>query len=135
MTDRRGFTIIEVVIALTLLMVVMVGFVTMNGKTAHIAATSDREEAAIQLLNDRIDQVRADPYYAKLDSLYGTTESSFPTLPGFTRVTVVVNCKVKGNGKGNCNGNGVYDYNLITVTVNGPGVSAPVARSVAVAAP
>jgi prepilin-type N-terminal cleavage/methylation domain-containing protein len=135
MTDRSGFTIIEVVIALTLLSVVMVGFVSMTGKTVHIAATSDRQESAIQLVNDRLDQVRADPNYGALDTTYAKTESSFPTLPGFTRTTVINDCKVTGNGQGNCKGNGQDDFKEITVTVTGPGISTPVGRTVTVGAP
>jgi prepilin-type N-terminal cleavage/methylation domain-containing protein len=43
MANTRGFTLIEVVVALTILLVVMVGLVTMTGKTANIAAVSDRQ--------------------------------------------------------------------------------------------
>jgi prepilin-type N-terminal cleavage/methylation domain-containing protein len=124
MASERGFTLIEVVVALTILLVVMIGLVTMTGKTSNIAAVSDRQESAIQLLHDRVDQVRADPNYAKLDSAYAGTESSFPTLPGFTRVTQIIRTTSSSN-----------DYKRITVTVTGPGLSAPVSRTVTVAAP
>jgi prepilin-type N-terminal cleavage/methylation domain-containing protein len=124
MANERGFTLIEVVVALTILLVVMVGLVTMTGKTSNIAAISERQEAAIQLVNDRIDLVRVDPDYAGLDTSYATTESSFPTLPGFQRVTTIIRTTSGSN-----------DYKRITVTVTGPGLSAPVARTVTVAAP
>jgi prepilin-type N-terminal cleavage/methylation domain-containing protein len=124
MMDRRGFTLIEVVLALSLLLVVMVGFASMTGRTTHVAATSDRQEAAIQLAQDRLEQVRTDPNYGKMDSVYVATESSFPTLPGFTRVTQIVRTTTGAN-----------DYKKITVTVNGPGLSAAVIRTVTVAAP
>lgn len=124
MADRRGFTLIEVILALSILLVVMVGFVSMTGRTVHVAATSDREQAAIQLATDRIEQVRSDPNYAALDTLYAKTESSFPTLPGFTRTTQIVRTTTGAN-----------DYKRITVTVSGPGLAAPVTRTVTVAAP
>ena len=124
MADRRGFTLIEVLLALSILAVVMVGFVSTTGRAVHVAATSDREQAAIQLATDRAEQVRSDPNYAKLDSLYQATESSFPTLPGFTRTTQIVRTTAGAN-----------DYKRITVTVTGPGLSAPVTRTVTVAAP
>jgi prepilin-type N-terminal cleavage/methylation domain-containing protein len=124
MADRRGFTLIEVVLALAILLAVMVGLVSMTGRTTHVAATSDRQEAAIQLATDRIEQVRTDPQYAKLDSVYVATEGSFPTLPGFTRTTQIVRTTTGAN-----------DYKRITVTVSGPGLSAPVQRTVTVAAP
>jgi prepilin-type N-terminal cleavage/methylation domain-containing protein len=124
MANTRGFTLIEVVVALTILLVVMVGLVTMTGKTANIAAVSDRQEAAMQLVNDRLDQIRTDPNYVTLDSLYGTTETSFPTLPGFQRVTQIIRTTTGSN-----------DFKRITVTVSGPGLTASVARTVTVAAP
>lgn len=124
MTNQRGFTLIEVVVALTILLVVMVGLITMTGKTANIAAISDRQEAATQLVNDRLDQIRVDPNYTTLDSIYATTESSFPTLPGFTRVTTIIRTTSSSN-----------DFKRITVSVTGPGLSAAVARTVTVAAP
>lgn len=124
MAHERGFTLIEVVVALTILLVVMVGLVTMTGKTSNIAAISDRQEAATQLVNDRLDQIRVDPNYITLDSLYATTESSFPTLPGFTRVTTIIRTTSSNN-----------DFKRITVSVTGPGLSAAVARTVTVAAP
>jgi prepilin-type N-terminal cleavage/methylation domain-containing protein len=124
MAKERGFTLIEVIVALAILLVVMVGLVTMTGKTSHIAAVNDRQEAAMQLVNDRIDQVRADPNYRTLDSVYATTESSFPTLPGYSRTTQIVRTTSGSN-----------DYKRITVTVSGPGLSAAIARTVTMAAP
>ena len=112
MNNERGFTLIEVVIALTILLVVMVGLVTMTGKTTNIAATGDRQEAAVQLASDRIDQVRADPDYTNYETAYGTTETSFPTLPGFSRATLVVRTV-----------SSTQDFKRITVTVSGPGVN------------
>jgi prepilin-type N-terminal cleavage/methylation domain-containing protein len=123
MKDERGFTLIEVVVALAILLIVIVGIVTTTGKTTNIAATSDRQEAAIQLVSDRIDQIRTDPNYAGIDTTYAGTESSFPTLPGFTRVTQIVRTTSSGN-----------DYKRITVTVAGPGLSVSVARTVTVGA-
>ena len=124
MAKERGFTLIEVIVALAILLVVMVGLVTMTGKTSNIAAVNDRQEAAMQLVNDRIDQVRADPNYRTLDSVYATTESSFPTLPGYSRTTQIVRTTSGSN-----------DYKRITVTVSGPGLSAAIARTVTMAAP
>lgn len=123
MTDERGFTLIEVVVALAILLIVIVGIVTTTGKTTNIAATSDRQEAAIQLVSDRIDQIRTDPNYGGIDTTYAGTESSFPTLPGFTRVTQIVRTTSSGN-----------DYKRVTVTVAGPGLPVSVARTVTVGA-
>jgi prepilin-type N-terminal cleavage/methylation domain-containing protein len=124
MSDQRGFTLIEVVVALAILLVVIVGFVSTTGKATNVVATSDRNEAGIQLASDRIDQIKADPNYTTIDSVYGGTENSFPTLPGFKRVTQIVRNTSSGN-----------DFKRITVTVTGPGIATSVARSATVSAP
>jgi prepilin-type N-terminal cleavage/methylation domain-containing protein len=128
MKNRSGFTLIEVILALTILLVVMMMLANTTGKTVHTAATSANQEAAIQLAMDRVDQVRADPNYARLDSVYARTETSFPTLSGFTRVTSIVHTGGPPPGFTN-------DYKKVTVTVSGPGLLAPVVRTVTVAAP
>src|SRR5712691_3307187 len=122
MKHEAGFTLIEVVVALAILLVVIVGLVSTTGKTTHVAATSEREAAAIELVHDQIDHVRVDPDYAGLDTTYGKTETNFPTLPGFTRVTTVVRFTSSSN-----------DYKKVTVTVTGPGLAAAgVSRTITV---
>lgn len=127
MTNHRGgFTLVEVILALTILLVVLMMLATSTGKTVHTVATASAQEAAIELAMSRIEQIRADPQYNTIDSIYAKTETGFPTLPGYTRVTKVV--RVGGVGLPN-------DYKKITVTVTGPGVTPPVSRSATVAAP
>lgn len=124
MKTRAGFTLTEVILAMAILLVVIVSLITMTGKTVHITALSDREQAAIQLATDRTDQVRSDPNYAALDTAYGKTESSLPSFPGFRRVTVVTRTTSSGQ-----------DFKKFTVTVTGTGLMTPVVRTVSVAAP
>src|SRR5262249_40349023 len=124
MSNRSGFTLIEVILALTILLVVMMMLANTTGKTVHTAATSSNQEAAIQLAMDRVEQVRADPNYAGLDTAYGKTETTFPTLTGFTRRTTIVRTGAPGAAN---------DYKKITVTVSGPGLLSPVVRTVTVA--
>ena len=124
MKPRQGFTLTEVLLAMTILLVVIVSLVTLTGKTVHITALSDREQAAIQLVTDHTDQLRSDPSYASLDTAYAKTETTLPSFPGFQRVTVVTRTTTSGN-----------DYKKFTVTVTGPGLLTPVARTVTVAAP
>lgn len=124
MKPRAGFTLTEVILAMAILLVVIVSLITMTGKTVHITALSDREQAAIQLATDRTDQIRSDPNYAALDTAYGKTETSLPSFPGFQRVTVVTRTTASGN-----------DFKKFTVTVSGTGLMTPVVRTVSVAAP
>ncbi len=124
--QRNGFTLVEVMIALVILSVVIVGMATTTGGLLRNVATGDRVATAIQLAEQRIEQVQLEPSYSRLDTLYAGVESSLPGWPGFTRETRVV--RYGGTGQ-------PYDYFKVTVTVSGPGLPARVSRTVAVAAP
>jgi prepilin-type N-terminal cleavage/methylation domain-containing protein len=126
MRAKNGFTLVEVMIALVILIVVVVGFMSTSGKLMHTVTVNDRHEAAIRLAYDRIEMVRLDPRYTKLESLYVATETNFPTLPGFTRVTTMA--LVGGPSQ-------LTDHKKVTVTVSGPGLTSPVKRTTTVAAP
>lgn len=122
---NRGFNLIEVTAAMVILGFVLVGMVGTSGFLATVGR-ADRQAAANELANDRIEQVKMEPMYTKIDFLYAGTESSFPTLPGYTRTTTIVH--VGGPTQ-------THDYKMITVTVSGPGLPAPSKRTVFVAAP
>src|SRR5262245_48496162 len=124
MRNQRGFTLIEVLVALVILTVVIMGVASATGQFVHVVATSDRQTAAIQLVEDRIELIQMDPNYAGLDTTYVATEGGFPTLPGFKRVTQIT--RVTGSGQ---------DHKKVTVTVTGPGLTAPIKRTVTKAAP
>ncbi len=121
---RKGFSLVEIVVALTILMVVMLALITLTGRTMHTAVLADREQAALQLVTDRTDQVLTEPRYTKLDSLFAGTENSIPSLPGLTRTTTITTVTSSNN-----------NYKKITVTVAGTGLTAPISRTVTVAAP
>jgi prepilin-type N-terminal cleavage/methylation domain-containing protein len=125
MSRERGFTLIEVILALSILLVVMMMLASTTGRALHTAATTQSQQTAIQLVMDKIDQVRNDPNYDGLESAYAKTDTTFTGLPGFRRVTSIV--RTGGQGQPN-------DYKKITVVVTGPGIT-PVSRSVTVAAP
>jgi prepilin-type N-terminal cleavage/methylation domain-containing protein len=126
MRHAKGFTLVEVMIALVILMIVLLGFAVSSGRMLHTVTTSDLQETAIQLARSRLEMVQLQPNYAALDSMYVQTETNFPTLPGFTRATTIT--RFGGAGQ-------PIDYKRITVTVSGPGLLAPVVRTTTVAAP
>lgn len=124
-STRSGFTLVEVLIALVVLSLMILGLTTATAALVHNATKNDRMTSAIELAEDRIQTMQIEPDYSHIETYVGT-ESSFPTLTGFTRQTSVV--RVGGVGL-------TQDYKRITVIVNGPGLSSPVERSVTVGAP
>ncbi len=126
MRKRRGFTLVEVLVAVVILGVVVMAIASALAKFMHIVATSDIDSAALELVEDRLQQIQMDPNYNGMDTLYQTTETNFPTLTGYTRQTTIT--RVGGVNQAN-------DYKKVMVTVAGPGLPTPLKRSVTIAAP
>lgn len=127
MLRSRGFTLIEVMVALVILMVVILGMGKLTATMTHTVTTGGQQQAAVELAEGRVAQIQADPNYPALESLYVATESNFPTLSGVTRQTVILHDTGTASAK--------HDWKRVTVTVNGPGLLAPVARTITRAAP
>jgi prepilin-type N-terminal cleavage/methylation domain-containing protein len=89
MPTQRGFTLIEVMVALVILSVVLLGTAQLTTGMVHTAATSGRQDAAVELVQSRLARIQADPTYSTLERLYVATEIGFPALPGFSRHTEI----------------------------------------------
>jgi prepilin-type N-terminal cleavage/methylation domain-containing protein len=126
MRSRRGFTLIEVLVAVVILGAVVMAIASALAKFMHVVATSDRDSAALELVEDRLQQIQMDPNYNGLDTTYVATETDFPTLTGYSRTTTI--SRVGGSGQPN-------DYKLVMVSVTGPGLQNAINRSVTIAAP
>lgn len=126
MRKENGFTLVEVIIAMLIMSTVLLAMVGTTASLIHVVSVADRNASALQLVDSRIERVQMDPNYAGLDSTYAGTESDFPTLPGYVRTTTIV--QFGGSGQ-------AVDYKKVTVTVTGPGLTDPVARTITMAAP
>lgn len=124
--NRRGFTLIEVIIAITILMFIVVALAGSTGAYVRLTAQDEARAVASQLAQEQLQRVQMDPNYGGLDSTYAGTESSLTGAPGFTRTTSIV--QVGGL-------NQATDHKQITVTVMGPGLDDPIVRTTTVAAP
>jgi prepilin-type N-terminal cleavage/methylation domain-containing protein len=122
MRDTRGFTLIEVIIAMVILLAVVAAMATATGGFVRSAAEDDLRAAATQLADDRIQTIMMDPDFPGLDSTYVRTESGFPTLTGYTRVTTLRRVTASSQ-----------NHKVFTVVVNGPGLRTPVTRTTTVA--
>lgn len=124
MNDQRGFTLIEVVIALVILSVVMLGLAGTTGALLVQAAEDDRQATAVQLVHDRVDAVLTDPDYDDLEANYSGTETDLTGNPGLERTTTIVQMDTGGDP---------VDAKKVTVEVDGEGLTRPVSRTVVVA--
>ncbi len=122
---RRGFTLVEVMIALVILAVVLLGMASTMGGFVRTVGTADRQAAALVAVEDRVTQISLYPDYGGLDTAFAGTETSVSGLTGATRETVVT--RVGGTGQ-------AQNHKVVTVTVSGQGLT-PVARTITVAAP
>jgi len=122
---REGFTLVEVVIALILLSVAVLGMGATASQMATTAARAEWSALALEAAEDRLVEVRLDPRYEKLDSLFAGTESQiFGT--GSSRVTTVQH--VTGT-------NPDIDYKIISVVVRVAQFETSVSRRIIIAAP
>lgn len=126
MKSKKGFTLVEVVMALVILTIVILGGFSATAGFMHEVSVGDIEAAALQLADDRISEILMDRNYATLETIYPGTENNFSTLPGFTRSTVVV--RIGGS-------TATQDHKKITVTVAGPTLTRDISRTITVAAP
>jgi prepilin-type N-terminal cleavage/methylation domain-containing protein len=126
MRSRSGFTLIEVMMALVILAVVILGLMTATASFVHVVTLGQKRAQAIQLAEGRIDRIQMDPNYAGLEATYATTEASIANMTGYTRVTDVT--RVGG-------GNQADDYKVITVTVIHEVLFDTISRTVTVGAP
>lgn len=125
LTREDGFTLAEVLIAMVILAVVMVGMqAALTQRLTGDLRLQDMRSAAIHLAADRLRTVQLDPVYGSLDSRYEATETSITDYPGYQRVTQVTHTVLDGN-----------DYVNVTVKVTHPRLAQPITRSLVIAAP
>lgn len=125
MNDRAGFSLVEVLVALVILSVGLLGMQAVTTRYLNIVTTSDRRAEALQLVRDQLDEIRTDPAYSELATRYAHTETEIPEFPGLTRETTVLPPRA-----------GTPDFTRVTVTVTGAGLGGQVLkRSLSVGAP
>jgi len=123
---RRGFTLIEVIIAMVILVVGILAMSAAVGQFVRQTSQSEVQTVATQLAQERLQMIQMDPAYGNLETTYAGSESSLPGAAGFARKTVIT--LVGGAGQ-------TTDFKRITVTVTGPGLRTPVVRTTTMAAP
>ena len=124
---NEGFSMIEVLVAMVILAIVMLGLqATVTDRVVGTVGKETRRATANQLAKDRIARIQIDPQYLSLESRYNGTESPVADAPLFTRAT-----QVARSARPLVDG----DYKTVTVRVWGAGMPDTVSRTTVVSAP
>jgi prepilin-type N-terminal cleavage/methylation domain-containing protein len=125
--NKRGFTLIEIMIALVILTIVSVSLGKFVAVFLHTVGTSTAKTVATEVAQEELELIRADPSYTTLVATYnGVSQTGFPGYASMNRSVRVV--RTTGNAPRR-------DYTKVTVTVTEPTMGTPVAVTIVVAAP
>jgi prepilin-type N-terminal cleavage/methylation domain-containing protein len=130
-SGKKGFTLIEVVLAVTVLGIVLLVIPAAQVKFTHAVGTNRIRNEANAIADAWIARCRAEPNYAALDS--STAGKCKGTVTGlgtysFTRTTTVV-----GDATLSGVADSLNDYKRITVVVTASSLSPSVSRTITVA--
>jgi prepilin-type N-terminal cleavage/methylation domain-containing protein len=107
---RRGMTLIEVMIALSIITTSMLGLGAFLPNFMHVSAKGTILSAASDLAVSRVETIKAWTTYSTMASTFNATETTGLTgCTGCTRVTLVTHTT-----------SATSDYNTVSVTVTGP---------------
>lgn len=121
---RRGFTLLEVAIALSILAGVLLVLATTTARFIHTVTLDRVRIQANAVANAHIARIQLWPTYDNLSAEFTETTTDYP-FPGWTRATIVI--QTGGVGLPD-------DYTRITVSVTAPALDSSVSRTITIAA-
>lgn len=128
--NRRGFTLVEVMIALIILTIVSLSLGRFVASFSHVVGTSTIRTVAINVATEQLELIRGNANVTAYPTLVATYNGNvvvgFPSYPRMTRTTSVV--RTTGNAP-------KRDYTTVTVTVTETTLGTPVNLTAVVAAP
>lgn len=124
-TARSGLSLLEVMVALTILGTALIGMAEYGRRFAKTNAGSMTLNSALDIATDRIERVKAERNYATMDTLVGThsiTVNTNGVNVTYTRTTAIVRTQTAQ-----------VDYKTVTVQVTRPTMAVPVRKTTAIA--
>lgn len=124
---RGGFTLAEIIVALTILVVCLIGFADVSRRFIRSNTSVATRTVASDLATSRIEQIKGSRNYTTLVSTFnGQVETWTGTSPysGFTRTTYVARTGPNANN----------DFSTVTVVVSGRQLTPSVRRTTSIAA-
>lgn len=115
--DRRGFTLVEVMVAMAVLAGVLLGAGKYTARFIHTTAVSQVTTTASDVAMERMEMIATDPSYTTLSARWAGTTTGFPGYPAMSRVTTLQ--RITGVAPRR-------DYTVVTVRVTEPTMAAPI---------
>jgi prepilin-type N-terminal cleavage/methylation domain-containing protein len=123
--QRRGLTLVEVIVSLSLLGGVILGLAMFSARLSQATSAARMRITAAQLAADRMEAVKGAPRYSAIDSFFVATEASVAGYPGYARRTWVT--RVGGLVTD------TIDYKIVTVQVSNTQMSSNVRKTTVIA--
>jgi prepilin-type N-terminal cleavage/methylation domain-containing protein len=130
-TRQCGFSLVEIMVALTILMIIILGLANTTISFLHETTIDTVRVRAQSFADMRIAEVRGYPTYSNLTVTFNN--SDVPEA-GFNRQTQVVRDKSATTTCNNPSGCPKNDVTRVTVTVTNAGLALPVSRTLAISA-
>jgi prepilin-type N-terminal cleavage/methylation domain-containing protein len=130
-TRQRGFSLVEIMVALTILMIIILGLANTTISFLHETTIDTVRVRAQSFADMRIAEVRGYPTYSNLTVTFNN--SDVPEA-GYNRQTQVVRDKSATTTCNNPSGCPKNDVTRVTVTVTNAGLALPVSRTLAISA-
>jgi prepilin-type N-terminal cleavage/methylation domain-containing protein len=127
---RRGFSLVEIMVALTILSIIILGLANTTVSFLHETTIDTVRVRAQSFADMRIAEVSGYPDYNTLVAKFNGSDTP---QPGFNRTTTVVHDVTAITTCNNPSGCPKNDITRVTVTVTNAGLKTPVSRTYAVA--
>ena len=118
---RSGISLLEVMVALTILGTSMLGMAEYGRRFARTNATAMLRNTALDLASERIERVKAERNYTSMDTLAGSHSVTSGGVT-YTRTTQIVRTQTSQ-----------VDFKTVTVSVTRATMPTPVKKTTAIA--
>lgn len=124
-TARKGLSLLETMIALTILGTSLIGMAEYGRRFATTSGSAMTTNTALDIATERIERVKAERNYVSMDTLAGTA-TIVKNLNGVNLSYTLTTTITRINSS-------QVDYKIVTVMVNRPTMAAPIKKTSAVA--
>ena len=120
-TARAGLTLLEVMVALTILTTALIGMAEYGRRFATTNQRAGLQNTALDIATERLERIKAERNYTSMDTLAGTHSVTVNGVT-FTRITSILRTQTAQT-----------DFKTITVAVQRATMAAPIKKTTAIA--